>query len=194
MNIISSFGCATILSSLLAYGQEAAASKPKVEHTIVTKTQPGLLPSESFSTWIAKPVTEVGFKDLQGNEWSISKLRGKVVYLNFWFTGCAPCVKEIPDLNAIHARFANNPDLVMLSLAYDDESKLREFLKKSPINFPVACIPFDALKKLAMPTSSIGFPTHLIIDRAGNLLIASSGGSTQTSKDLEYSLNQALKK
>ena len=82
----------------------------------------------------------------------------------------------------------------MLSLAYDDESKLRDFLKRSPITFPVACISFEVLKKLAMPTSSIGFPTHIIIDREGNLLIASTGGSEQVSKDLEYSLTQALKK
>ena len=194
MNFVSLLGCVVILPSFVAFSQEASTSTPKVEHTIVTKAQPGLFPSESFSTWIAKPVAEVGFKDLQGNKWSISSLRGKVVYLNFWFTGCAPCVKEIPDLNAIHAKFADNPDLVMLSLAYDDESKLRDFLKKSPINFPVACIPFEVLKKLAMPTSSIGFPTHLIIDRTGNLIIASSGGSSQISKDLESSLNQALKK
>ena len=194
MNIAKLFTCVAIIHPFFGYGQESATPRPKAERIVVTKTQPGLLPAESFSSWTGQPAAAVIFRDLQGKEWSTSALIGKVVYLNFWFTGCAPCVKEIPALNALHAKLSSNPDLIMLSLAYDDESKLRDFLKRSPITFPVACISFEVLKKLAMPTSSIGFPTHIIIDREGNLLIASTGGSEQVSKDLEYSLTQALKK
>jgi len=101
-------------------------------------------------------------------------------------------VKEIPDLNALHARLGSHPDLVMLALAYDDELKVREFLKTRPFQFPVVCIPFAALKQLAMSGSSVAFPTHLILDRQGNLAVASTGGSPQISQQLAFSLSQVL--
>jgi thiol-disulfide isomerase/thioredoxin len=166
---------------------------PKVETINIAKTTPGLMPSESFATWIGKSLPDISFTDLQGKQWTLSSLKGKVVYLNVWFTGCAPCVKEIPELNAIHAKHVKNPDLVMLSLATNSSAELAEFLKSKPINFPVASVPFDLIKKIAMPTSTIAFPTHLIISRSGTLLVASTGGGSQISTDLEYSLNQGLK-
>ena len=39
--------------------------------------------------------------DLEGNEYSLSNLKGKIRVLNFWFTTCKPCVEEIPALNEL---------------------------------------------------------------------------------------------
>jgi peroxiredoxin len=180
------------LSTLALLGQAPPASTPAGASVATVQAPQGLRTADGFKARIGQPVADVQFADLQGKAWSLSALRGKVVYLNVWFTGCPPCVKEIPDLNAIHAQFGSHPDLVMLALAYDDESKVREFLKTRPFQFPVACIPFAALKQLAMSGSSVAFPTHLILDRQGNLAVASTGGSGQISRDLAFSLGQVL--
>ncbi|WP_257312196.1 TlpA family protein disulfide reductase [Geothrix fuzhouensis] len=180
------------LSTLGLLGQAPAASKPEGASAATAQAPQGLRSAEALEARIGQPVADVQFADLEGKAWSLSALRGKVVYLNVWFTGCPPCVKEIPDLNALHARFGSHPDLVMLALTYDDESKVREFLKTRPFQFPVACIPFAALKQLAMSGSSVVFPTHLILDRQGNLAVASTGGSEQISRNLAFSLGQVL--
>jgi hypothetical protein len=39
--------------------------------------------------------------DLTGEAWSSERLQGRTVVLNFWFTGCGPCVAEIPELNRV---------------------------------------------------------------------------------------------
>jgi thiol-disulfide isomerase/thioredoxin len=180
------------LSTLALLGQAPPASKSEGAPAAPVQAPQGLRPAEGFQARIGQPVGEVQFTDLAGKAWSLSALRGKVVYLNVWFTGCPPCVKEIPDLNALHDRLGSHPDLVMLALAYDDELKVREFLKTRPFQFPVACIPFAALKQLAMSGSSVAFPTHLILDRQGNLAVASTGGSSQISQQLAFSLSQVL--
>ena len=44
------------------------------------------------SDLIGKKVPEFKFTDLNGNEISTENTKGKVVVLNFWFTGCKPCI------------------------------------------------------------------------------------------------------
>ena len=44
---------------------------------------------------------------LEGEKFELAALRGKVVVLNFWFTGCAPCVAEFGELNSLVHKFKN---------------------------------------------------------------------------------------
>lgn len=41
---------------------------------------------------------------LDGNQFTLSQQRGKVVGLHFWGTWCTPCVKGFPAMKAIHER------------------------------------------------------------------------------------------
>ena len=47
----------------------------------------------------------------------LAEQRGQWVVVNFWATWCAPCLKEIPDLNALDAK---RDDLVVIGLAYEE--------------------------------------------------------------------------
>lgn len=39
--------------------------------------------------------------DINGNEYSLESLKGKIIVLNFWFVECKPCVQEMPELNEL---------------------------------------------------------------------------------------------
>lgn len=192
MRIFHPASLAVLASPLALYAQAPPASAVQVEAHPEGRGGPGLLPSPGFASRIGTPLAAVQFLDLQGRSWALADLKGKVVYLNVWFTGCPPCVQEIPDLNAVHARLGAHPDLVMLSLAFDREEKVRAFLAAHPIAFPVAAVPFEVLKALAMQGSSVSFPTHLIVDRQGRLAVASTGGSPRIGAHLEHSLREVL--
>ena len=176
------------ITALQSFAQ-TTGSTPKIVYEEVVKNEPGLLPCHGFDAQIGKPIHPFDFQDLTGRHWKSSELRGKVVYLNIWLTGCPPCVQEIPSLNTLFNELGGKSDIVMLSIASDQSEVLKKFMATNPIKMPVASVPFEQIKQLASVGGIIGFPTHLIIDRQGNLAVASRGGSSQILKDLRYSLD-----
>jgi thiol-disulfide isomerase/thioredoxin len=44
------------------------------------------------------PASDFTLLDLEGQEWTLSQAEAPLIVLNFWFTDCPPCRKEIPDL------------------------------------------------------------------------------------------------
>ena len=70
-----------------------------------------------------------------GPDSSIDKLNGNWIVINYWADWCAPCIKEIPELN----EFANeNKDLLVYTFNFDqlDEEELAPIAKKFNIQVP----------------------------------------------------------
>lgn len=60
---------------------------------------------------------------------------GKVLVLNFWATWCAPCVEEIPSLNAMQTRFAKQGVVVVAVSIDKNPQKYRAFLDRIHLSF-----------------------------------------------------------
>jgi cytochrome c biogenesis protein CcmG, thiol:disulfide interchange protein DsbE len=65
---------------------------------------------------------------LDGTILDLSKLRGKVVMVNYWATWCAPCRREMPKLNAFYRRYhAKGLEIIGISIDFDrDFEKARK--------------------------------------------------------------------
>lgn len=49
---------------------------------------------------------------------------GKLLLVNFWATWCAPCVKEMPEIQTMYRMYGHRPfDVVTVSINYPDEQK-----------------------------------------------------------------------
>ena len=99
-------------------------------------------------------------------------LNGKVIFLNFWFTRCQPCIEEMPTLNEIVKKYKTK-DVEFISFANDDSSKLKEFLKSNEFNFKIVPsaghILIETFKLFAV------WPTSIIIDRNGIIRLIRTG-------------------
>lgn len=72
---------------------------------------------------------ELNMVDLQGKSYKLSDYKGKVVLIDFWFMGCAPCKAEMPYL-AQMAKDMSDKDIVFISLSLDSGDALMEGWRK----------------------------------------------------------------
>ena len=100
-----------------------------VNYTITRRAQ-----RRSDKKSIAAPAFSV--TSLDGEALESRSLRGKVVVLNFWFIGCAPCRVEIPGLNKLVDEF-DQRDVEFIAFARDNEAPLRSFLEASPFKYKI---------------------------------------------------------
>lgn len=99
-----------------------------------------------------------------GGNLSLSAYRGKVVYLDFWASWCAPCLTSLPLLEELRGEFSSK-DFQILAVNVDqDPAKARKFLERISVHYPSATDPAGRIPE------SFGIetmPTSFIIDRNG---------------------------
>jgi peroxiredoxin len=107
--------------------------------------------------------------DLQGNNWTLRDLRGKVVLVNFWATWCPPCRKEMPDLEALFNEFKNQ-GLVILGISDEEAAKVAAFRAAHNVTYPILLDPGRKVNDLYQVN---GIPKTFIYDRQGRLVAQS---------------------
>ena len=99
-----------------------------------------------------------------GGSVRLSEYRGKIVYLDFWASWCAPCLKAMPELEKIRSEFrAEAFQIVAVNLDRKKKKALR-FLEKHPVGYPSASDPKGRLPdQFGLET----MPTSYLIDANG---------------------------
>ena len=69
--------------------------------------------------------------DLDGNKHSLSELKGKYILLDFWASGCGPCITALPELALVAEMYKEK--LCVVSVNIEPAENWREALKKHPI-------------------------------------------------------------
>jgi peroxiredoxin len=107
---------------------------------------------------------------------SLEEWKGKVVVLNFWATGCSPCLSEIPDFVAYQEQYKTR-GLQIIGVGLDEEKKLRNVQRTLEINYPVLVA--DPKKNGALMESwgnkSGIVPYSVVIDRSGRVVYTHLG-------------------
>ena len=133
------------------------------------------------------PAYSMHLTDLQGNTHSLESHRGKWVVLNAWATWCAPCIKEMPELEALSLA---RSDVVVLGLAADgdDASRLRQFAQALRVTYPIIA----GNAKLMAQMNVKAYPTTLLFNPEGKLVLTRLGQVTRA--ELETHLPGAARR
>ena len=142
-----------------------------------------------------QPAPNFTLLDASGKKVSLSSLRGKVVYLDFWATWCAPCLAEMPASLELRKKFAGR-DVVFLYVSLDSQAAdWQKYLAAKQVASPNAVQlhdggAFDGPAPRAFNVQSI--PSYWLIGRDGRIL-ANPAPRPSTSPAIDAALEQALK-
>ena len=132
---------------------------------------------------------------LDGGAVSSQELRGRVVVLDFWTSWCQPCRREVPELEKVYERFKDRPGVAFYAVdgdRGDTPEKARRYFRDAGYRLPVA---YDHGSKVYTAFSAPGFPTLVVIDRAGRLRFRHTGfvGAEDFAGDLTRLIERLLR-
>jgi thiol-disulfide isomerase/thioredoxin len=135
------------------------------------------------------PAVPFELKALDGSVLRPADLAGKVAIVDFWASWCGPCVRELPELAALHARFAERQDVALLSFNVTEEaSAVRDFVSQRKLPYPVYLA-----DSLMGPYQLSTFPTKLVIDyRKAPGVVRFRKDGPATNAELEARLAEVL--
>ncbi|MDO7887058.1 TlpA family protein disulfide reductase [Hymenobacter cheonanensis] len=142
-----------------------------------------------------QPAPDFTLLDASGKKIALSSLRGKIVYLDFWATWCAPCLAEMPASLELRKKFAGR-DVVFLYVSLDSQAvDWQKYLATKQVASPNAVQlhdggAFDGPAPKAFNVQSI--PSYWLIGRDGRI-IANNPPRPSTSPAIDTALEQALK-
>lgn len=146
-------------------------------------------PAPAATTAVVERTAEVpvfSATTVDGGHFDLAAHRGSWVVVNFWATWCAPCLKEMPELSALHAM---REQVQVVGLAYEDISAedMRAFLQERPVAYPIVIVdPMEPPRDFAVPR---GLPTTYLIAPDGK--VARQFLGPVTAHDLESAIAAA---
>ncbi len=139
-----------------------AAERPPARHNLTLLKNPTAAPA-------------LILKDIDDELVDISKLKGKVVVINFWATWCPPCRREMGSLERLHLATADQDIVVLAVNVGEDVDSVFSFLgtvEPQP-SFPIL---FDHDVDNMEPWGVKGLPTTYVIDPDGLIRYRAIGG------------------
>lgn len=117
-----------------------------------------------------EPVDEM-LERLYGGKLVLSEYRGRPVLIDFWATWCAPCVGQVPVLNAFHEKYGKRMPLLAIATDHQGAQVVEPFVEEYAVRYPVLLGDND----LARSWGLVGYPTMFVLDPEGRIVEQHSG-------------------
>ena len=142
--LIASIIVGVSIYTLNTYNASSSKSNSSVENTDKNSTTQNNAPTQPIG--INPNVTKTKaidfkLKDLNGKELSLSDLKGKKVFLNFWATWCPPCKAEMPEIEKLYQE-TKDSNLVIVAVEIGEPlNTVKSFIDGNKYNFKVLLDP-----------------------------------------------------
>lgn len=119
----------------------------------------------------------------------LRQFQGKVLYLDFWASWCAPCAKSFPFLNGLNSKLKDR-GLQIIGINLDEDAEdAKRFLVDFPPNFTVVT---DGNQQCAQNYDVKAMPSSYLIDRKGIIRHVQLGFRAGEGEELEQLMEQLL--
>lgn len=138
--------------------------------SLIVGLQTRIFVSEASAEASTQSLPDISMPDTAGKQRNLKEWQGKIMILNFWATWCPPCMKEMPEFQAIQNELGAK-GIQFVGIALDDAEPVQEFITKKNITYPILIGP-DSGTKLAHDLGNVvnTVPFTVIFDSKGQLI------------------------
>ena len=136
---------------------------------------------------------------INDSSYTLSKMEGKVVLVNFWATWCGPCRMEIPEFNELQKTYHERGLNIMGISVSDNKKQLKNFAKSFAVDYPLLYGSAKEMNKIMRNYDGVyAVPSSFLIGKNGNIIWKYPGAilknyDPQTFADLVYKIEKELK-
>lgn len=128
----------------------------------------------SYSPKAGEPFPAFSEKDIDGRTWTNADVKGKVMVLNLWYSGCGPCRAEMPELSTWKEQL---PDVMFFSATFHDAETARKITDKHHFTWTHLVEARDMMAWIGYQ----GFPLTIVVDKHG-IVRHSVNGTNRTKR------------
>lgn len=151
--------------------------------------------NQSANLNLYSPIEKGSIYKLNESALDLTKLKGKVVVINFWAPWCKPCLSEFPELELLYRDLMKNfqdAQIEFIALSVDgSKGKIEKFIKLHPVSFTVA---YETQGALSDPYKISQLPSTIVFNQEGVPVELIAGFSRQGLETIEKTIYQLLKK
>ena len=139
-------------------------------------------PPPAFATDAGQPAPVFSLPTAKGEPVALDKLRGKVVYVDFWASWCGPCRRSFPWMNEMQKKYGASGFTVVAINVDKKRSDAERFLAQNPANFTVV---YDEAGATPAAYGVKGMPSSYLVDARGNVTFVERGFLDESKAELE---------
>ena len=132
-----------------------------------------------------KAFPEFKVKDTEGQEWSKADVTGRPMVLNFWYTGCGPCIREMSELNKWIEVY---PDVTYLATTFDSAVQIKKIVESRPFLFTQIADDLFFFETFHVS----GMPVTILVDKKGIIRHIEQGTGTAKLRYMQDKLQKLV--
>ena len=125
----------------------------------------------------------------QGETVALERLRGQVVYVDFWASWCGPCKRSFPWMNDLIGRYGRDGFTIVAVNVDKKAEDAQRFLAATPARFTVV---YDAPGATPAAYAVKGMPSSYLVDRSGRIVMVEQGFRDEQKAAVESRIRELL--
>ena len=136
---------------------------------------------------VGNKVPDFTLKDIDGNPFTLSTIQDKYVIIDFWGSWCGPCISGIPRMKSLYEKYRNQLEIVGIACNEESVAVWQDAVKQHGL--PWINVYDDDRSPVNVLYGVMGFPTKIVMDSEGTILIREQGEGDDFYKKVERVIN-----